>query len=97
MTTPKVKSTGPAAVVSVAAAVVSVAAGAVVSVLAGAAVVSVLAGAVVAVVAAVVVVVSPPQAAANRATVRTRSTSALQSRARRERDVGIAGCTSHFL
>ena len=60
-------------------------------VVAGAAVVTVVAG------AAVVVVVVPPQAAANRPTATTSSTSALQSKTRRDREVGIAGCTSHFL
>jgi hypothetical protein len=76
----------------VAAAVVVVSAGAVVvSVLAGAVVVSVLAGA-----AVVVVSVDEPHAAANRPTATINSTSAPQSRTRLDRDVGIAGCTSHF-
>jgi len=64
----------------------------VVSVLAGAAVVSELAGA-----AVVVVTSSPPHAAANMPTATMSSTNTVLSKTRLDRDVGIAGCTSHFL
>jgi len=47
--------------------------------------------------AAVVVVVEVPQAAAKRPTATMSSTRALQNKTRRGRNVGIAGCTSHFL